>query len=40
MVAETQPKRHTALQVKCPYLLTDQNERFSVRSACVGEREV
>jgi len=36
MVAEIQPKRHTASQVKCPYLLTDRNETLNVRSACVG----
>lgn len=36
MEADIQPKKHTALQGKCPYLLTDRNETFNVRSACVG----
>ena len=35
MEVETQPKRHTAFQIKSPKLLSDRNKAYKICSSCV-----
>jgi hypothetical protein len=38
MEADIQPKKHTALQVKCPSLLTHRNETYVCSECAENEK--